>query len=228
MLQLTATRPAALCLLVCASCSSGSPAAADLQVDRVPVQWPDGPPDRPPPPVDLARDAPARLDARRPDAARPDATRPDTGKPDAGPQQGSHTPLIAGSSAGYGVVWQDQRTGVSTPTMYYQQLDAAGQLVGTNTAIAPVGTIYSMLWNGTEFVVLYAQVGHTFQTISPAGVAGTAKKLDSSMGYAQLAATPTGYGMAWADGVAIKLAQLDAAGAKVGADVVVSASGPAG
>jgi hypothetical protein len=161
-------------------------------------------PDAPPPPdAMLPRDAPA-------DALS------------------SYRPVVAGSPGGFGVAWTDYAAG--TPSVLFQMLDGTGTPISDKVLIssgASIAIAHSMVWNGTDFALVYAEGGHSFVRIKESGQrVAPAKKIDTDNATIQLIPAGTGYGVVRRSMGSIKFAKLDASASQILNDqILFSASG---
>ena len=147
-------------------------------------------------------------------------------------------PSIAWNGRGYGVAWEDARTG--NPVVYFALLDARGRRtrqevpIGNAVGAVPLGDLPpSLVWTGSEFAVAWrnASPGNGeifFARVDESGSRiGTPVRLtndaaDSSS--PSLAWTGTEYGIAWTDTRSgstqnVYFARVSALGAKIGSDV---------
>ncbi len=154
----------------------------------------------------------------------------------------SSSPSLVWTGTEYGVAWIDQRGSVTGGQVYFARIDAAGAKIGadvpvTDAAVAPGSP--RLVWNGSGYGVVWkdergGDPGDLyFARLDPAGAKlGSDVRITDDAAISDepsLAWNGTGYGVAWRDdrgGGAweVYFARLDAGGAKLTADIPVSAS----
>ncbi len=149
---------------------------------------------------------------------------------------------LAWARNGYGLAWRDERDG--NQEIYFRRLDAQGGAVGPEirvTSAAGASTVPDLVWTGSGYGLAWQddrggapQV--YFARLDPFGtkLAPEARVSDA----AAVAYDPSlvwnggGYGIVWTDerasGSDLYFARLDAGGAKIGSDLLVSQPGAAG
>jgi hypothetical protein len=155
----------------------------------------------------------------------------------------SETPDLAWASSELGMVWSDQRDGNSE--IYFVRLDPAGTKLGAEVrvtsnparsefpSLVQFNNGYAVAWNDTRdgtFQIYLARLQYDGTKIGVETRVSTGTALSASP---SLAASSSGFGVAWHDlrdpgGLQIYFARLDPTGARIGNDVRLSALGLAG
>ena len=155
----------------------------------------------------------------------------------------SETPDLAWASSEIGMVWSDARDG--NTEIYFVRLDPAGTKLGNEVrvttdpgrsefpSLVKVGNGYAVAWNDTRdgtFQIYVARLEYNGTKLGQETRVSSGSVLSASP---SLAASNTGFGVAWhdtrdRDGLQIYFARLDPTGARVGGDVRLSPMGSSG
>ena len=151
----------------------------------------------------------------------------------------STLPAVAWTGWGYGVSWTDNRDGDFE--IYFARFDDEGAKIGPDTRVTHAGGFSSwssLVWNGSEYAVVWHDQRHTGSEIFFARIDAAGNKIgpdvrvttgSGSCVTPHFAWTGSEYGVVWRDdrdgNQEIYFARLDPLGHKIGTDVRVTSDG---
>jgi hypothetical protein len=150
----------------------------------------------------------------------------------------SRNASLAFNSGGYGVAWEDERSGAGQADIFFARLDPAGAKIGIDVAVTSThvrAVRPSLVFTGAQYGVAWEDErdGNSEIYFNLIGVDGTLAgenvRITDAMGSSAVSAlvwNGAGFGLAWYDGreggLGVYFAAVDVSGNKVGTDVRVA------